>query len=258
MFKEPPRTSSPRQAAGPVTGAGIPRMPGGYPFLGHALQMRSRPLEFVRALRTHGDIVAFRLGPRDAYAVNDPGLIRQMLVTGANSFVKGRMFEKGRLVARNGLFTSEGDFHSRQRRIIQPLFRRAHIQQYTAAMRQIANGHMQGWSDGREVRMDRELFDLSLTTVTRVLFFTRLGDRRSEAVCRCLPVLLEGLGRRAVAPVDLLDKLPTVMNYRFDKALSLMCSVIEDIIAEHRAYGGGTTDLLAALLAARDEDTGRE
>ncbi|WP_180985994.1 cytochrome P450 [Streptomyces sp. CB02959] len=231
-------------------------MPGGYPFLGHALQLRFRPLEFVRSLRACGDIVVFRLGPRDAYAVNHPDLIRQMLVTDAKSFMKGRMFEKGRLVARNGLFTSEGDFHLRQRRIIQPLFRRAHIQQYAATMRQIAQAHVDTWRDGQEVRMDRELFDLALTTVTRVLFSTRLDEGRSEAVCRSLPVLLEGLGRRAVAPIDLLDKLPTVMNYRFGKALSLMQSVIEGIIAEHRVRGADTADLLAALLAGRDEETG--
>ncbi|MCC2280725.1 cytochrome P450 [Streptomyces sp. ET3-23] len=231
-------------------------MPGGYPFLGHALHLRSQLLEFVRSLRTRGDVVAFRLGPRDAYAVNHPDLIRQVLVTDAMSFLKGRVFEKGRLVARSGLFTSEGDFHLRQRRIIQPLFRRAHIQQYAATMRQITQAHVGAWRDGQEVRMDRELFDLALSTVTRVLFSTQLGEGRSEAACRSLPVLLEGLGRRAVAPIDLLDKLPTVMNYRFGRALSLMQSMIEGITAEYRACGTDTVDLLAALLAARDEDTG--
>ncbi|UUN29849.1 cytochrome P450 [Streptomyces sp. FIT100] len=237
-------------------------MPGGHPFLGHALQLRSRPLEFVQALRTYGDIVAFRLGPRDAYAVNHPDLIRRMLTTEAKSFAKGRMFEKGRLVARNGLFTSEGDFHLRQRRIIQPLLRRAHIQQYTVTMREIAHARVETWRDGQEIRMDRELFDVALDTVTRVLFSTRIGDHGAAAVYRSLPVLLEGLGRRAVAPIDLLDKLPTVMNYRFARALSQMRRVIEHIISEYRSRGAdadadaGTADLLAALLAARDEETG--
>ncbi|MFI1962752.1 cytochrome P450 [Streptomyces pathocidini] len=256
MLKEPPHTPPPRQAAEPVPGTQIPSMPGGYPFLGHALQLRTRPLEFVQELRKHGDIVAFRLGTRDAYAVNHPDLIRQMLVTDAKNFRKGRMFEKGRLVARNGLFTSEGDFHLRQRRIIQPLLRRAHIQQYTSTMHQIAHAQVDTWREGQEIRMDRELFDLALATVTRVLFSTRLGEGRSAAVCRSLPVLLEGLGRRAVAPIDLLDKLPTVMNYRFARALAQIRGVIEDIIAEHRSRPAGSEDLLAALLAARDEQSG--
>ncbi|WP_372412317.1 cytochrome P450 [Streptomyces luteireticuli] len=256
MPKKPPHTTSLRQTAQSVPATGILHMPGGFPILGHAGQLRTHPLEFVRSLREYGDIVAFRLGPRTAYAVNHPDLIRQMLVTDAKSFTKGRMFDKGRLVARNGLFTSEGDFHLHQRRTIQPLLGRAHIRQYTATMCQITQAHVGTWRDGHEIRMDRELFDLALATATRVLFSTQLGKGRSETVRRCLPILLEGLGKRAVAPIDFLDKLPTVMNYRFSKALSLMHSVIEEIIAEYRVRDTGTADLLAALLAARDEDTG--
>ncbi|MGW8953966.1 cytochrome P450 [Streptomyces sp. NPDC055709] len=123
-------------------------------------------------------------------------------------------------------------------------------------MREIAQDRVEAWRDGQEVRMDQELFDLALTTVTRVLFSTRLGDEGTAVVYCSLPVLLEGLGRRAAAPIDLLDKLPTVMNHRFTKALSLTGSVVEDIISESRSRGTETADLLAALLMARDEDTG--
>ncbi|MEU7019968.1 cytochrome P450 [Streptomyces sp. NPDC046203] len=231
-------------------------MPGGLPLLGHSLQLRSRPLEFVRELRRHGDIVAFRLGTRDAYAVNHPALIHQMLVDDAKLFAKGRMFEKGRMVARNGLFTSEGDFHLRQRRLVQPLLRRAHIKRYTVTMSRIAGERVETWDDAQLIRMDRELFDLTLDTVTRVLFSTRLGAHGTAAVQRSLPVLLEGLGRRALSPVDLPATLPTVMNYRFARARARMRAVIEAVIADRRSRPSGPDDLLGALLAARDEETG--
>jgi cytochrome P450 len=255
MTKETRDASVPRAAATAALSAGIPRMPGGYPFLGHAVALRSHPLEFVQSLRAEGDVVAFRLGPRRAYAVNHPELIRQMLVADAKKFEKGTMFEKGRLVARNGLFTSEGDFHLRQRRIIQPLFHQSHIARYTAAMREVAQSRVDSWRDGQEVRMDQELFSLALATVTKVLFSAEISDQWSLAVQRSLPVLLEGLARRALAPIDLLDKLPTPMNRRFSAALSVLENVVNGIIDKHHAGRTGSGDLLAALLRARDPET---
>src|ERR1700733_109167 len=141
MTKEVPGASVPPEATA-LPSAGIPRIPGGYPFLGHAFQIRSHPLEFVQSLRTEGDVVTFRLGPQKAYAVNHPELIRQMLVADAKKFEKGKMFEKGRLVSRSGLFTSEGDFHLRQRRIIQPLFHHSNIARYTATMWEVAQSRV--------------------------------------------------------------------------------------------------------------------
>jgi cyclooctat-9-en-7-ol 5-monooxygenase len=231
-------------------------MPGGYPFFGHAFQLRFHPLAFVQSLRAEGDVVAFRLGPRRAYAVNHPELIRRMLVADAKKFEKGKMFEKGRLVARNGLFTSEGDFHLRQRRIIQPLFHQSYIARYAATMREVAQSRVGSWRDGQEVLIDQELFSLALATVTKVLFSAKIRDQWSAAVQQSLPVLLEGLARRALAPVDLLDKLPTPMNRRFGQALSLMENVVNSVIDEYRAGRAESGDLLGALLRARDEDTG--
>lgn len=234
----------------------IPRMPGGHLPLGHALQLRNRPLEFVQSLRSAGDVVAFRLGQKTAYAVNHPDLIRQMLVADAKKFEKGKMFEKGRLVARNGLFTSEGDFHMRQRRIIQPLFHQSSIARYTATMGEVARSRVGSWRDGQELRMEREMFSLALTTVTRVLFSAEIRDQWSAAFQQSLPVLLEGLARRALAPIDLLDKLPTPMNRRFSRALGVMEGVVNSIIEEARSAGAESGDLLGALLRARDEQTG--
>jgi len=250
------RDASDSPAATAALSAGIPRMPGGYPFFGHVFQLRFRPLRFVQSLRAAGDVVAFRLGPRTAYAVNHPELIRQMLVADAKKFEKGKMFEKGRLVARNGLFTSEGDFHLRQRRIIQPLFQQSHIAQYTATMCEVAQSRVDSWRDGQEILVDQELFSLALATVTKVLFSTEIRDKRSLEVQQSLPVLLEGLARRALAPIDLLDKLPTPMNRRFGKALRVMENVVNSIIDEHRAGRTESADLLGALLRARDAETG--
>jgi cytochrome P450 len=123
-------------------------------------------------------------------------------------------------------------------------------------MREAAQSRADSWRDGQEVLMGQEFFSLALAIVTRALFSAEIGDQSSLKVQQSVPVLLEGLARRALAPIDLLDKLPTPMNRRFGKALSVMESVVNGIIDEYRAGLTGSGDLLGALLRARDEETG--
>ncbi|MGW7001958.1 cytochrome P450 [Streptomyces sp. NPDC054933] len=214
----------------------IPSMPGALPLVGHVPQLRRQPLEFVRSLRAHGDVVRFRLGPRAAYAVNSPALIRQMLVTDA-----------------------EGDAPVRQRRLVRPGFHPSSIRPYAATMCELAEARVDSWRHGAEILLDQELFSLSLATVTKVLFSGHVGKLLAEDIRRAVPVLLEGLGRRALAPVSALDRLPTPMNLRFKRALRTLQEAVRRTIAEYRADATGglaSGDLLSTLLTARDEETG--
>ena len=72
----------------------------------------------------HGDLVHFRIGPQHVFVVMRADLAREVLVTHQRSFKKGPGFERARIVLGNGLLTSEGDFHLRQRRMMQPAFHR--------------------------------------------------------------------------------------------------------------------------------------
>ena len=76
----------------------------------------------------------FRIGPQHVYVVLRADLIRQVLVTHGKSFKKGPGFEGARIVLGNGLLTSEGDFHLRQRRMLQPAFHRRRIAGYAGIM----------------------------------------------------------------------------------------------------------------------------
>ncbi|MDF3289618.1 cytochrome P450 [Streptomyces silvisoli] len=211
----------------------IPSLPGAMPLLGHIPQLRRQPSEFVRALRTRGDVVRFRLGPRWAYAVNSPALIRQMLVADA---------EQAASLRRRG---SVG-------LVLHP----SRIRQYAATMCEIAEARVDSWRHGAQILLDQELFSLTLTTVTQVLFRGRAGARLAEDVRGTLPVLLEGLGRRALTPVGALDRLPMPVNLRFRRAQRTLQEAVHRAIAEYRADGLEHGDLLSMLLTARDADSG--
>ncbi len=97
----------------------------------------------------HGDLVHFRIGPQHVYVVLRADLIRAVLVTHQKAFKKGPGFERARVVLGNGLLTSEGDFHLRQRRMLQPAFHRKRVAGYAGIMVEEAARVGEAWDTAR-------------------------------------------------------------------------------------------------------------
>src|SRR5205823_4577727 len=102
-----------------------------------------------RLTRRYGDVVCFQVPGTAPYAIlNHPEYVRDVLVTRHDSFHKGVGLERAKLLLGNGLLTSEGDVHDRQRRLLLPLFHRERIAGYAATMVEYARRHAARWSDG--------------------------------------------------------------------------------------------------------------
>lgn len=86
------------------------------PSLRAFLQLRRDPLAWIaRAGRTGTDLRTLRIGARRLVQVNHPDLIRDILITHDWNFVKGRALRVSRPILGQGLLTSEGELHRRQR-----------------------------------------------------------------------------------------------------------------------------------------------
>src|SRR5215510_808516 len=91
-------------------------------------QMRTDPLGFLRRqFETYGDTTATRLGPFWAYTIHHPDDVKRVLQDNNQNYVKGPIIAKAKILIGEGLFTSEGDFWRRQRRLAQPAFHRQRI-----------------------------------------------------------------------------------------------------------------------------------
>src|SRR6185436_7024977 len=86
---------------------------------------RRDPLKFLMNIaKNYGDLSFYELGPQKIYQLNHPELIKELLINKATNFVKSRSLEKSRRFLGEGLVTSEGETHKRQRRLVQPAFNR--------------------------------------------------------------------------------------------------------------------------------------
>jgi cytochrome P450 len=214
--------------------------------------MQRDPLRFLtRVAREHGDISHFMFGPLHAYLFNHPDLIRDVLVTHGRSFMKGRALQRTKILLGEGLLTSEGEFHLRQRRLAQPAFHRDRIAKYAEAMIELAAATRDEWRDGDERDIAYEMMRLTLGIVARTLFGVDVAGETDE-IAAALTELMETF-TVAISPwAELLRKLPLPRVRRLERAIARLDATVYRIIEQRRASGEDRGDLLSMLLLARD------
>ena len=225
-----------------------------YPFA-NWLSLRRNPLEFLEGLaRDYGDVSRFRLGPVFVYLVNDPELIRTVLVTRADAYHKGRALERAKRLLGEGLLTSEESVHLRQRRLMQPAFHRERISGYGETMVRYAERATERWKAGETIDVHREMVGLTLAIVGKTLFDADVEGEADE-IGGALTEVMELFQRLLMVPFgELLEKLPLPSTRRFERARGRLDATIGRLIAERRRNPRDRTDLLTLLILAQDTE----
>jgi cytochrome P450 len=225
-------------------------------FGGHFLKFRRRPTDFLLEAAALGDVTKFRMGGMNAFFLNHPDLVRDLLVTNSAKFIKGRALQRAKKLLGEGLLTSEGDDHLRQRRMIQPAFHRQRITEYAKAMVEYAAQMREKWRDGETRDIDKEMMHLTLQIVGKTLFNADVENDADE-VGQAMTNLIELFNYLLLPFSEILEKLPLPQAKRFNKAKETLDKVIYGIINERRKSGADKGDLLSMLLMAQDETDGR-
>jgi pentalenene oxygenase len=224
---------------------------GALPVLGHALQMKRRPAEFMLSLQSGEPVTRLRLGRSPVFVVNDPALIRQLLLDPATFGRGGPITDRFRQLFGNGLGISDGDLHRRQRSLLTPAFNHAHTAGYASVMSAVASAMTQRWQDGQRLQVEKEMDVLALTVITRVVFADDLDLDRAKFMA-ATAVVLDGLFRRVADATGILTRLPTPGNRRYEQAAEYLHQTINDVIEQYRARGVDHGDLLSTMMRAED------
>ncbi|MDX2030822.1 MAG: cytochrome P450 [Blastocatellia bacterium] len=236
---------------------GLRRSPG---YLNMLIRQRN-PAEFYLNLsQRYGDVAYFKFGPIDSYLVSHPDLIREVFVTQGKKFgrpIGAKMLKK--LLLGNGLLTSEGEFHLRQRRMMQPAFHRQRIAGYARVMVEYAAKTSERWRGlppGAQLDISHEMTRLTLAVVSKTLFDADV-EKDAPEVGAALSEMLD-LFDRTLSPLHIfLDKIGVGQGRRYTDARDALNEIIYRIIRERRERRDGLEDrgdLLSMLLLAVDDE----
>ncbi|MGX1566047.1 cytochrome P450 [Streptomyces sp. NPDC055506] len=241
---------------GPARNWTVGTAPGIFPFLGHGIDLVRRPLDFLESLSVHGDLVEIRLGPQRAWMACHPDLVHQVLGDPETFDKGGPLYDRLRTLLGDGVGTCRHQDHRRQRRLLQPGFRKARVADRVQLMGEEVESVCRGWRGGQAVDVSATMMDLSTRVISRLLFSDSLDAATADEMRGCLATVVRGMFVRTVMPVDALFRVPTPANRRYRHASDRLRAIVDAAVAE-RLRGAAQEDrddLLGTLLAAARGD----
>jgi cytochrome P450 len=197
-----------------------------------------------RMQATHGNVVAMtRPNGRQAYFINDPHEVRQLLVKHHTRYRKGPGFERVKMLLGNGLIVSDGDVWRRSRRMIQPAFSRQNVHRLIELMVDCAQSRATQWervaAAGETLDITQEMSDFALELILRCIFGSDYEER----------ILATGENPFAFLSRDSVRDLRIVMLVRDSREL-----VLDVIRARRQQDNNDQFDFLSMYMTAVDKE----
>ena len=211
-------------------------------------------LLFEHLVATYGRVSHYKIGPSHIVFINDPEMIREILINQPQNFIKERTQRRMKILLGEGLITSDGEVHRRQRRIAAPAFHRQRIQAYGGMMVERAATIREEWLPGREVDAAAEMMRLTLQVVARTLFNTDV-TRDVQRINDEVNVIMDLYNFLIALPrAEAMLHWPVPGLMRFRKARKRLDAVVHRMIEQHRADGVDRGELLSMLIFSQDEE----
>lgn len=234
--------------------------PRGLPWFGSVFAAWRDPLAlFMESRARYGDVVHFKFGPYDYYLVNDPNVVKHVLVDNPKGYTKSRNYVGLKIVLGDGLLTSEGDHWRKQRKLAQPAFHRDKLAAFASQMSMATRDMLTRWNaEGSDKSFDIHVEMMRLTfRIVGLTLFSADVDGDARDVGQALDVAMHWANDYAEAIFPIPPYIPTPSNLRFKKAKKTIDDVVFRLIAERRAQaaksGDFGSDLLGMLMAATEE-----
>ena len=239
----------------------MPALPPG-PRIPRILQMLKWikwPIPFMRdCAAAYGDAFTMRLyGAPPFVLFSEPAAVRDIFTADPETLMAGRGNEVLRPVfGSNSILLLDGARHRRERKLLMPPFHGERMRLYGDIMRETADRSIDGWPVRRVFPIHGYMQRITLDIILRTVFGVEEGDRLS----RIRALLVEFLRLIGSSPVLLVRRLqvdlgPLTAWRRICRLQGEIDHMLYDEIARCRQEAPQSrTDIMAMLVAARDED----
>lgn len=233
----------------------------GPPVLRNYLEFARDPIAtLARAAREHGPMSLLHLAHERLVLVNEPTLIRHVLIDRPEAYSRTRNLEAPwlRLFMGDGLLTADGDLWRRLRRASMPAFTKAGVARMMERVERAAASVLDGWEThvarGEPRDLYPELVALTGAVTYQAFFGLDLGRDEALRLARALAAGQEFVVGQIRLPSGLLAKVPTPKNRalrRHNEVIArLVARALEDRTARKASGEAEADDMLGMLLAS--------
>src|SRR5579863_9050272 len=193
-----------------------------------------------RNFERYGDIYRCSIHGESVYVINSPEYVEHVLLRNWRNYLrKGQTVKRIELSLGRGLISSNGEDWVRQRRMIQPAFRReaigALIPIFAAPTLELRHKWLTAAAHGDTVDVTRDVSVTVLKITLQAIF---------------------GEDYRDVAPsFDLIAE--ESRNMEFAQTCAALGKIIEGLAARRRTAGKEAKDILGLMMRSHDRDTGQ-
>jgi cytochrome P450 len=224
-------------------------------------QYKQDPLQFLTQLHhDHGKLIRLEFGPKRIFILNDPDDISHVLQTHYTNYLKLGSYKITSFLLGQGLLNSNGSLWLKQRRIVQPFFQPRLIPTFMDLFSQETEKLCLRWEKSLEeekiFNLTDEMVSVTFNIITHALCSADLSQSAS-VVNEAFQVALKELMARLYTR-QLPRSIPTPSNYRMNRSIEYLQTMVEEIVQQRRANPGSKGDLLDHLMSTHDQEDPKE
>jgi sterol 14-demethylase len=230
----------------------IPKLRGGLPFLGHAIEFHSDPTGLLRRGRDQfGDIFSFLLAGKQVAVLTGPMANEAFFHAPDNQLSAKEAYQFTVPIFGQGIaYDASPDVMSEQLGLLFPALRDQRLQTYARFMSEESESYFDNWSETGEVDLLEAMNELTVFIASRCLIGWEFRQNLSTEFAHLYKDLEGGLNLLAFFQPN----LPLPSFKRRDRARVRMAKLISQIIATRRVSGTEGEDFLQTLMTARYSD----
>ena len=230
----------------------IPRLAGGLPLLGHAIEFNRNPVELLRRGRElHGEIFSFPLAGKTVHVLTEPAG-NEAFFRAPDDCLSAReayqftvpMFGKG--VA----YDVPPELMDEQLGFVIPALRDARMQTYVQAIDEETEDYCAGWGEQGEFELTSAMNELTVFNTCRCLIGREFRRRLSTEFAHSYHDLEAGVNLVAFFKPG----WPLPAMRRRDRGRAAIVRLISSVLEERRRRPAADEDFVDTLMAARYSD----
>jgi cytochrome P450 len=118
--------------------------------------------------------------------LNNPDYIEEVLIKNLKYFIKSKGLQVSKRLLGEGLVTSEGEYHDRQRKLIQPAFHPNQIKTYANIMTSFTLKMSKEWKDGIELDIHKEMTRIKSNIISKSVLGSDIEDNEGDGIGKSL------------------------------------------------------------------------